>query len=85
MTLKHAQGHWKWYQQVKLNQWHFDIHHIDFNFYIPDAQLASWPNMDHYMESYFVHANQKVQDQTHSKNQLSNHQYVRVGVMIHMQ
>ena len=55
-----------------------------FLIFIPDAQLASWPNMDHYRDSYCFHADQKVQDQTHSKNQLSNHQYVWVGVTIHI-
>ena len=32
VTFKYSQGHWKWYEQVKLNEWYHhatvDIYHI---------------------------------------------------------
>ena len=30
MTLKYGQGHWKWHEQVKLNEW---CHHTKFHIY----------------------------------------------------
>ena len=65
MTLKSSQGHWKWYEWVKLNEYY---HHAKFELIIlvlPEKtatlkfllHTANWPagqpNTDHYIDSYF--------------------------------
>ena len=66
MTLKYNQGHWKWYEWVKRNEYYhhakFDIYYIIYsvrenrNVKISthtDTRPAGRPNTDHYIDSHF--------------------------------
>ena len=65
MIFKYGQGHWKWYEQAKLNE---QYHHAEFD---TDHMCSFWenhkvqvfyhagqspgqPNTDHYIDSHFA-------------------------------
>ena len=63
MTLKHSQGHWKWYEWAKLNEYYphakFGTDHIygvwenrNIKVFAP-RWPASQTNTDHYIDSHF--------------------------------
>ena len=66
VTLKYNQGHWKWYERVKLNEFY---HHAKFDIYIYsvrenraklnflthlDTSPAGLPNTDHYIHIFYA-------------------------------
>ena len=84
VTLKYNQGHWKWYEYVKLNEYYnyakFAIYHIygvrenrNVKVFATYGHSASRPNTDHYMDTFFMQVKNQTKQTTKNDDRKPNY------------